>query len=264
MPGLTAPIALLWRHRRILWATTVSDVRGRYSGTVLGIAWTVLYPLLFLGLYAVVYTMIYRVRVAGYDTASYVLLIFCGLVPFLGFAEALGAGVGSVVSNKGLVRNTLFPIELVPAKAVLASSVTMLVGLSILMAALWGRGVVHQTQLIIPLLVVLQLLFTIGLMWLLSAINVFVTDLAQIVAVLILFLMLVSPIAYTQDMIPAELFVFMYPNPLYYLIMLYRDAAYLGVVHLHLLLIFAGLTAVSLVIGWSVFARLKPLFADNV
>ncbi len=258
------PLSVLWRHRHILWATTLSDVRGRYSGTVLGIAWTVLYPILFLGLYAIVYTMIYRVRVAGYDTTDYVILIFCGLVPFLGFAEALGNGVSSVVSNKGLVKNTLFPIELVPVKAVLAGSVTMLVGLAILMVVLWGRGVMYSTQLIIPLIVILQLLFTIGLMWLLSAINVFVTDLSQIVAILILFLMLVSPIAYTQEMIPPALRVFMYPNPLYYLIMLYRDAAYLGVIHVELLLIFSGMTLGSLFVGWWVFSILKPMFADNV
>jgi lipopolysaccharide transport system permease protein len=257
-------IFILWLHRRILWATTLTDIRSRFKGTVFGLVWTVLYPVLFLGLYAVVYTMIFRIRVADYGTTDYVLLIFCGLVPFLGFSEALGTGVSSVLSNKGLVKNTLFPIELIPVKAVLASSVTMIVGLILLLAVLWSRNIVHSTQLLIPIILVLQLLFTIGLIWLFSAVNVFIQDLGQMVAILILFLMLVSPIAYTHDMIPPELLPFMYPNPLYYLIMLYRDALFLGVVNLELLVDFTLISVGMLLAGGFVFTRLKPLFADYV
>lgn len=258
------PLLVLWLHRHILWATTLTDIRGRFKGTVFGLVWTVLYPVLFLGLYAVVYTMIFRIRVADYGTTDYVLLIFCGLVPFLGFSEALGTGVSSVLSNKSLIKNTLFPVELIPVKAVFASSVTMTVGLGLLMCVLWGRGIFHSTQLLVPLVLVLQLAFTIGLIWLLSAINVFVQDLGQMVAILILFLMLVSPIAYTQDMIPRELLPIMYPNPLYYLIMLYRDTAFLGVLRPELLVIFTLISAATLTVGGFVFTRLKPLFADYV
>ncbi len=107
-------ITTLWFNRRMLWATSVTDIVVRFKGTVLGLAWTILYPLLFLGLYAVVYTMIFHVRTLEYATYDYLLLIFCGLVPFIGFSEALGTGVMSVSSNKTLIKNTLFPIELVP------------------------------------------------------------------------------------------------------------------------------------------------------
>lgn len=258
------PLSTIWLHRHILWATTLNDIRGRFKGTVVGLLWTVLYPVIFLSLYAVVYTMIFRVRAGGYGTNDYVLLIFCGLIPFLGFSEALGTGVGSVLSNKGLVKNTLFPVELIPVKAVFASSVTMLVGLVLLSSVLLSHGIVHITQLLIPLILVLQLLFTIGLIWLLSALNVFIQDLGQMVAIFILFLMLVSPIAYTHEMIPPELMPFMYPNPLYYLIMLYRDALFLGVVNIELLGIFTIISLVMAIVGGFVFSRLKPLFADYV
>jgi lipopolysaccharide transport system permease protein len=257
-------LVVAWRHRQVLWATTLSDIRGRFRGTLLGLTWALLYPVLFLGLYAVVYTMIFRIRVASFGTFEYVLLIFCGLVPFLGFSEALGTGVSSVTSNKSLIKNTLFPIELIPVKAVLASSVTMTVGLVMLMAVLWSNGHVYPAQLAIPLIVLLQLLFTIGLIWLLSAINVFISDLGQIVAILVLFLMLVSPIAYTHDMIPPSLLPFMAPNPLYYLIMLYRDAAFFGVVDVRLLGTFSLITAIMVQVGGVAFTRLKPLFADHV
>ncbi|MCH9756265.1 MAG: ABC transporter permease [Gammaproteobacteria bacterium] len=257
-------ITTLWFNRRMLWATSVTDIVVRFKGTVLGLAWTILYPLLFLGLYAVVYTMIFHVRTLEYATYDYLLLIFCGLVPFIGFSEALGTGVMSVSSNKTLIKNTLFPIELVPVKAVLTSSVTMLVGLVLLHLALWFHGIFHATQLLIPVIFLLQILFTIGLIWIFSAINVFIPDLGQMVGILVLFLMLVSPIAYTQDMIPQSLMPLMYPNPLYYLIMLYRSTAFLGELRLDLLMIFSLLSVTMLLIGGFFFNRLKPLFSDYV
>lgn len=257
-------LLVIWKSRQVLWSTTKNDIHSKFKGTILGSLWAIIYPLLFLGLYAVVYTMIYQIRVADFSNMDYVLLIFCGLVPFLGFSEALGNGVASIMSNKGLIKNTVFPIELIPVKVVFTSSVTMIVGLLMLIISLWSRGIVHETQLLIPLILILQIIFTIGLIWLLSAINVFIPDLGQMISIMILFLMLISPIAYTHDMIPNELLPFMYPNPLYYLIMLYRDAAFMGVIRWDLLMIFSLLSIGAFFLGAFVFMRLKPVFADYV
>ena len=255
---------LLFLNRRLLWATTIYDIRGRYAGTMLGITWTLLYPLLFLGLYAIVYIMIFKIRLSGYTTFDYVLLIFSGLIPFLGFSEALGTGVGSVTQNQSLIKNVIFPIELIPAKAVLSSSVTMIVGMVILQSILWAQGNIHISQLILPIIFIAQLIFTMGLIWLLSALNVFFKDLGQMTSILTLFLMLVSPIAYTQDMVPEALMPFMYPNPLYYLIMLYRETMVLGQVPFDLLGIFLTISLTTFWFGFYVFSRLKPVFSDYV
>lgn len=166
-------ISLLWNHRRILAATAWNDVRGRYRGTVLGLGWSVIYPITFLGLYAIVYMLIYRIRLPQYTPLQYVLMIFSGLIPFLGFSEALSTGVGSVLSSRGLIKNTMFPIDLIPVKAVIASSVTMYVGLVILLITLWICGIMPSTQALIPAILLLQLVFTVGVVWLLSALNVF-------------------------------------------------------------------------------------------
>jgi len=255
-------LKFLHRYQDILWATTINEIKSRYAGTTFGLLWTVIYPILFLGMYALVYMMIFKVRLGMLSPADYVLLIFAGLIPFLGFAEALGAGVTSVVGNKGLVKNTLFPIELIPVKSVLASSVTMIVGLVLLLVVLWARGEFHITQLAVPFIFLLQIMFTIGLIWLLSAMNVFFQDLGQITSVVILLLMLVSPIAYTQDMIPANMMPIMYPNPLYYLIMLYRDCIVSGAVPINLLLVFSAMSIAIFSFGYALFSRLKKVFTD--
>ena len=254
----------LFNHRKILLNTTLNEIRVKYSGTLFGLAWTVIFPILFLGLYAVVYTMIFKIRMAEFTTFGYVLMIFAGLIPFLGFAEALGTSVSSIRANKGLIQNTLFPIELVPVKAVLSSSVTMLVGLTLLLVILWGRGNFHTTQAMVPLILLLQVIFTIGIIWLLSSLNVFFPDIGHIISVLILMLMLISPIAYTQDMIPPNLMPIMYPNPLYYMIMLYRGAVVQGDIPFGLLIIFTLMSLLTFIIGYFIFNRLKPLFSDFI
>jgi len=261
---MMAGAQLLIHHRHLLWMTTVNDVRVRYAGTVFGIAWALLYPLLFLGLYAAVYTAIFKVRIGGLTDFEYVLVLFAGLIPFLGLAEALGAGIGSVLANKGLVKNTLFPIELIPVKAVLVGSLTMLVGLAMLQAILWARGVVHLSQLAGPLILALQLVFTIGFIWLLSALNVLFRDLGQAISLLVLVLMVGSPIAYTNDMVPPALMPVMYVNPLYYLTTLYRECLIGGHVPMGPLLAFTAIAVGTFWCGHYVFSRFKEIFAEHV
>jgi lipopolysaccharide transport system permease protein len=261
---MTNGFVTLYQYRRVLLATTMNEIRARYAGTALGLVWAVLYPFLFLGLYAVVYILILRVRAGELAPIDYVLLIFSGLVPFLGFAEALGSGIPAVIANKNLVRNTLFPLELIPARNVLAATFTLTIGLSLLHIVIWLKGDFYSTQLFTPVIVILQVMFTLGLIWFLSALTVFIKDLAQIVGVLVLFLMLASPIAYTDAMIPDRIRPFMYFNPLYFMIELYRGAIFEGRIDWGLALRFSLLSCASFVFGFWFFSRLKPLLADYV
>jgi len=255
---------ILFRNRQMLWATTVSDIRGRYAGTMFGLAWMAIYPILFLGVYGVVYTMIFQVRIGELATVDYVLVIFAGLIPFLGLAEALVRGVGSVTSNKALIKNTLYPVELLPVKAVFVGSVAMIVGLLLLLVVVWIRGAIHWSQLFIPVILLLQLIFTIGLVWLLATLNVFFRDLGQIISVLILLLMLASPIAYTTDMVPGNLQPFLLVNPLHYLILLYRHCVLEGDIPVDYLLRFFLIAMAMFWAGYHFLARLKEVFAEHV
>lgn len=131
---------VLWDHRKMLWATTLADIQSRYAGSVLGMFWLVIYPILMLTAYSVVYVFIFQVRLEQITTPQYVMLIFSGLIPFLGFSEGLGNSVISVTSNASLVKNTLYPIELIPVKAVLFSQCTEVVGLILLTVAVAVTG----------------------------------------------------------------------------------------------------------------------------
>jgi lipopolysaccharide transport system permease protein len=263
--GIAGPLALLARHRGMLGRTAFHDIRARYAGSVLGLAWLVVYPLLFLGVYALVYVYIYQIRLGTLGDGEYVVLIFCGLVPFLGLSEALSTGVGSVASNANLIKNSLFPIDLIPVKSALTSQCTQAVGTLILLATLAAYGRLSAWALLLPVIWLAQLAFTIGVLWILSSLNVVLRDLQTFVPVLVMLLMLISPIAYTVDMIPAALRPWLSLNPVYYMIVCYQDALMEGIFPRDgALWIFGGIAVVAFTAGYWFFGRMKRVFAENV
>jgi len=265
MKFLAAPFSLFWRHRTLLLQTVRNDIRARFAGSALGLAWLLLYPLLFLGVYALVYVFVFKVRLALFNSNEYVVLIFCGLIPFLGFAEALGTGISSVTSNASLIKNTLFPIQLIPVKAVLTSQCTQVVGTGLLLVVLGLLGKFTLWALLFPLIWLCLILFTMGVVWILSSLNVYLRDLQNVVAVLILMLMMASPIAYTADMVPSGLRLLVGLNPLYYFIVSYQDCLMLGrPPRGWIFLVLLVISVVSFYGGHWFFSRMKRAFVDNV
>jgi lipopolysaccharide transport system permease protein len=265
MRSLIGGLDLLRTHRSLLLRTAWNDVRARHAGTAMGLAWLALYPLLLLGVYAAVYLYVFKVRFGLFNSNEYVLLIFCGLIPFLGFAEALGSGTASVTGNASLIRNTLFPIELVPVKTVLVSQSVQVVGSAILILALAVAGKLSLWALFFPVIWALQIAFTMGIIWLLSGLNVFFRDLQYAMGLVTLALMMASPIAYTPEMVPGGLRKLLALNPMYYLITCYQDCLMLArFPHPR---VFAALVAIALgsfVMGHWFFARVKRVLVDNV
>ncbi|HEV7689365.1 MAG TPA: ABC transporter permease [Hyphomonadaceae bacterium] len=249
-------------NRNVLLTTVVDELRKRYSATVLGAGWNIIQPLMFLALYGFVYVRIFKITINGFSSVDYILLIFTGLVPFLAFSEAMTAGAATVVDNKSLVKNTLFPIELAPVRVVLVAMCGMLVGLTMLIGVLAGRGHALPTQLLLPLILVPHFLFMVGFVWVLSIVAVFFRDMLNLISAINLFLMMISPIGFTQEMIPSELMPVMTFNPLYYIIMVYRGMLYTGNVPWDLLGIFSIASVIMFLAGYFVFSRLKVICAD--
>jgi lipopolysaccharide transport system permease protein len=257
-------IIALWRHRVLLRSTVLQGIKARTSGNVLGLGWLFIYPLLFLMMYSLVYIFVLKIRVPDLPTVDYVLTIFCGLVPFLAFSEAFGCGTVSLISNPGLLRNTLFPAEMVVAKDVIIGCASMGIGMLMVWLACLFFGHIYLTQLAFPFIFILQIIMTLGLVWIVSSLAVFFRDLRQAIPIIILFLMLVSPIAYTASMVPNSLRPFLILNPLAWLMHLYRSVMLEGVFPTVDLCVFALLSFGIFSIGFWFISRLKPLFADYV
>lgn len=259
------PFALLWRRRALLAAAVRAELSARHAGSVLGPLWIALHPLLFLAVYAGLYLYVFRARTAALAPPDYALLMFGGLVPFLGFAEALATGTGSVAGNAHLVRNTLFPVELIPARAVLCAQATPLVGGLMLVAAALALGRATPHLLLLPLAWGSLLLFTLGAVWILASLHVVLRDLQSAVGILNLLLLAASPIAFTAEMLPAPLRPLVAWNPFALLIVAHQRCLLPGEVGGGAAQIVAApLVALALfAAGFAFFRRMKGLFFDH-
>src|SRR5438045_827388 len=157
--GILANLRRCWR---VLWALTLIECRRKYAGSILGVLWYPLYSTLLLGSYCFLYLVVFRVRYRELGTYEFVLFVFSGLIPYLGFSEAVSTGLGSVKANLALLRNAVFPIELVPVKHVLAAMVGLFSSLALLIVMILPTSYRGWHLLYLPLPLVSLLLFTIG------------------------------------------------------------------------------------------------------
>jgi lipopolysaccharide transport system permease protein len=226
----------------------------------------VLSPLLMVLVYVVVFFFILRVRLEpNQNSWEYLLTVFCGLLPWLGFSEGLTKGTSSVLANRGLIKASIFPVEFIPVSTVLASLSGQLFSMAVLLIMLMFTGHMGLKVLLLPLIVGLQILLTVGLVWFLSCINVVYRDTSQVLVVLVMVLMFLSPIAYTESMVPSGLKPFLMLNPLYYLIDGYRGVLLMD--HAPNVWVIVGFGILSVFVflaGHRFFMRLKVVFADLV
>lgn len=257
--------AVLRSHGKLLWRVTRSDLRARYAGSVLGFGWVVLGPLLILAIYAVIYLEIFKLRVEGLSAAEYVLFIFCGLVPFLATAEALSLGVGSVIANKSVLSNTVFPIDLAPVGSVLMSQGTIVVGFGIVLVGGAAFGALEPTALLLPAVWLLHLLAVIGVVWVLALLNVLLRDLQTALTAILMVILVASPIAFTPDQVPEALRPLIVLNPFAYFVVSYQKVLILGEVpSAWQWLAMVAIAGVAFLGGSWFFARVKRVVLDHV
>lgn len=258
--------SLFVRHRNLIWSLILLDFKVRYAGSRLGLLWVLLAPVLVLGAYLLLFGKILHVQPgAGLTGLDYGLLVACGLLPWIGFAEGVARGTSSVLAQRSLMKSGIFPMELVPVTAVCAALVGQMCGTAFLLVALGFHGALGPSLVLLPVLVVLQAMFTIGVVWFLSCVNILYRDTSQVVGFMMVLLMFVSPIAYTERMVPAGLELVVTLNPLSYLIQGYREALLSNQVpSMGGLAVFGGLACVALVTGYRYFMRLRRVLPDFV
>ena len=158
-------------------------------------------------------------------TRAFVLYFACGFLPYLAFSEAIQRGSTSLTDNRSLLDKVVFPAEVLPAVGVFMAAVTEVIGLLLLVVMASFLGVRPSAWLfLLPLIVVLRIVLCLGLAWLVSVLNVFVSDLGQILGLLLLSWMFFTPIFYPADAVPDSLTWLLLLNPLYHVVTAYRAA----------------------------------------
>lgn len=218
MSILIAPFARIVRYRAVLAGTALMELRSQYAGSVLGALWIVVAPLLLLAVYATIYLVVFQVRPATMSALDYLLYVSAGLVSFVSFSASLNAGAACLAGNRQILLNTVFPAELLPVRAVLVASVTLVVGVAIVAAARILAGGAGFAMLAAPAFVLLQIMFSCGAAWVLSLLTLVLRDIQHVLQYVAMMLLVVTPIGYMPDMIPGNLRILMYANPLYYFV----------------------------------------------
>lgn len=253
----------LFASRSLMVSITRVELQKKYAGSVLGMGWVVLQPALLLSVYLFIYMVVFKVRFPGLSRFDYVLYVFTGLVPYLGFMEALTTGGMSLKQNMHLVKNVMLPIELIPVRSVLVGMASQFVsmGLVLLMVAATGKLSWYVTAL--PLVVLLQILLLTGLAWILASLTVALPDVTYFVNLLIFLLMWLSPIGFTPEMVPAEFRFVIYLNPVSHMIGAYRDCMLnAGPPDLRVFLVYAVGSLLTFGAGAAFFRAFKGVLVD--
>ena len=217
-------LQVIFANRRLLASITRVELQKKYAGSVLGLGWVFLQPALLLCVYLFIYMVVFDVRFPGFSTYDYVLYVFCGLVPYLGFMEALTTGGVSIRQNIHLVKNVMLPIELIPVRTVIVGMTSQFVSLGLVILMLAGAGELSPHILWLPVVVLLQVLLMIGLAWVLSGITVALPDVTYFVNLFVFLLMFLSPIGFRVEMVPPNFQWVVHLNPVFYMIEVYRDS----------------------------------------
>lgn len=255
----------IFKNRILLLKMVKIDIATKHAGQVLGKGWLIFSPLAFLTIYAVIYTYVFKITPTGYSTTQYVLYIFCGLIPYMSFAECLQQSSVSIKSNESILKNLTFPLIIVPVKTVMVSHINLLVSLTILLIASSFLGIIGWCALLLPVVIILQLFFLTGLGLIASLITVGFKDFSQIITYFNMLLMVASPIAYTPEMVPSKLRFLLWLNPLTYFIELYRSIAlFNSLPEIRTLISAIVASALSLALGSYIFNKIRKVIINYV
>lgn len=244
------------------------EVALRYRGSVFGLAWALIHPLVMLGVYGFVFGLVLQARwpgvVGATDPLAYVALLFSGLALHGFLAECLVKAPGLILSNTSYVKKVVFPLPVL-ALAQWAAALFHL-GVSLLVLAVFqllAFGWLPVTALLLPCALVPLAAFGLGAMWALSAVAVYFRDLAQVVGLLATLMLFLSPALYPLDSVPAALRAWLYFNPLTPALELVRELVFWGrVPPAGSWLLMYGWGLLGAVAGAWIFARLRRGFAD--
>ena len=257
----------LAHHWDLLWQMTMTDLRGRYVGSSLGLFWSVIHPLVMIVIYTVVFSKIMGARLAGSDDPyGYGLYLCAGLLPWIGFQEVILRCTTMFPDNANLVRKVAFPKSILYGYVTLSSGINLLLAVLVFLSAYALTGHPLHAALVLWLpFIVLQLAFALGVGVLTSVLHVFVRDTSQLVGVLLQVLFWATPIVYVENGLPQWLQRLERFNPLYVFSMTHRTI----VLHGSLpspwaVLALVAMTLVTLTIGVLAYRRFRAEILDEL
>ncbi len=247
--------------RDLLFELVIRDVQTRYKNSLLGVAWSMVNPLMQLAVYYLVFSFLLPV-----ETPHYVAYIFTGLLLFLWFQNALIQASTDITGNRVLVKRPGFATAALPIVTVTTNLIYFLLSLPILFFFLWWEGIPFtNTLLALPLLLAVQFVFTLGVCYLVAGLNVLFRDIQHLLNVLLRLLFFLTPIFYNIGRVPKPVVVLYYLNPLAVFVSAFRTVMMGGpALTWPYLLYVLVLSSLMLVLGYQVFTHLRYRFVEEL
>lgn len=252
----------IYNYREMIVSLVRKDLRGRYKGSVLGFLWTFVNPLLQLIVYSIVFSIIVKM---GIDNFS--MFLFVALVPWIFFSSCITSGSTVILQQQDLVKKIFFPREVLPVAYVTSSFINMLFSFIVIFVAIivTNHGINPAALLFLPLIMLIEYILALGFSFVASAITVYFRDLEHILNNLSMAWMYLTPILYTQEMVPEQYKPLFNLNPMTPIIIAYRDILFYKRIPSLNTLIGASITGVvSLILGFILFNKLKKGFAEEM
>lgn len=262
-------IEILWKNRILLRETSRQDIEDRYAGNIFGVVWFVIQPLLTMVVFIFVFVFALRMRMpetAALDTAwgGYVMYLLSGLVPWMSLQEIMNRSVTAITSSANMVKQVIFPVEILPAKMILSMFLVQVISLAVYF--LFGSiryGLPPLSVVLLPLVIGSQMMLSLGIALLFSALTPFFRDLKDVVQMLCFIIMYSLPIFYTPQMIPEQILYILMINPFFHIIVCWHDAIYWGnCTMLISWIIFPLFSLFVFAVGARAFLSLKNLFGN--
>ncbi|MBE0460611.1 MAG: ABC transporter permease [Candidatus Aminicenantes bacterium] len=262
----------LYKYRALIQNLVSRELKARYRGTVFGFLWSFLNPLLLMIVYTVVFGFIIRPRDPAFEGSPwlYALFLFCGVLPWVWFSSSSLESANVLMVQGNLIKKLLFPAEVLPIVVVTSNLVHFLFGLPVLLifVPILGKGFTPYL-LFLPLVILVQFVFSLGFSLLISALTVHFKDIKDILANVLTFWFFASPIIYpvTFETIQKSkvLTLFLNLNPMTHIMQGYQNCVFYGTLIRWKKLGVTFLVAlVLLFVGYYIFDRLRESFPEEV
>lgn len=256
-------VATLFRYRLLIQSLVGRDLKARYRGSVLGFVWSFINPLLLLLTYGFVFSYVFPRDDPRIQPVF--LFLFCGILPWTWFQSSIAEGSGVLIAGGNLIKKVLFPAEVLPVVTVFSNLIHFFLGLPILFLFLAWTGHLRPSALLLPLPILVQLVFTVGLALIVSALTVHFRDLQDILAHVLHLWFWGSPILYFYGDIQGPFRTALRLNPLAHVFVSYQEMLFFGHFEHWEGLFAAGLCAILVfALGAFLFERLRDTLAEEV
>ncbi len=253
----------LYEYRELLKTNVKKEIRGRYKGSFLGILWSFVNPLLMTLVYALVFP--YLMRGSGYE--HYTTFLVIGILPWNWFTTCISQGTYTIIGNGGIIKKVYFPREILPISVVTSGLVNFLISCIIIAIFMLISGIAFTKYILfLPLVIIAQYLFTLGIILVTSAVNVYIRDFEYIINFIIQMLFYATPILYSAELFSGtKIALLIKYNPFGIIINCYRDILYWGnMPHIKSLGAVIVFSIIICFFGFLIFKKLSKNFAEEV